>query len=162
MTAMTAAMVLLWLATPAHAETANDRAEAEMVEAINEVRSKNGLDSLRSSDSLASSAGRYSRWLMANDRFGHGGTIQASSQFMLLGEALEMHSGRRFKVRAALDRWMGSSSHRGIVLSRTMRWLGTGVTRGRFGARPATIWVLQVGRLEPSGADVPVPGLPLP
>jgi uncharacterized protein YkwD len=162
MAAMTAATILLGLAATASAETASDRAEARMVSAINEVRSKHGLDALRRSDSLVGSAGRFSRWLMEHDTFGHLGSIQASSQFVLLGEALELHGGRRFKVRAALDRWMGSSSHRAIVLSRTMRWLGTGVTRGRYGARPATIWVLHVGRLGPSGTDLPVPGLPLP
>jgi uncharacterized protein YkwD len=159
--AMTAAMMLV-LAATANAETDNERAETEMVAAINAVRSKHGLEQLRRSDSLASSAGRFSRWLMANDTFGHAGSIQASREFVLLGEALELHSGRRFRVRATLERWMGSPSHRAIVLTRSMRWLGTGATRGRFGARPATIWVLHVGRLQPAGPDLPAPQLPLP
>ena len=133
-----------------------------MADLINEVRARNGLEALRTSSSLAGSARRFSRWLMANDTFGHLGSIQASSDFVLLGEALAMHTGRRFKVRATLDRWMSSASHRAIVLSRTMRWQGAGVTRGLFGARPATIWVLQVGRLKPAEVPVPTPTLPLP
>jgi uncharacterized protein YkwD len=163
--AMAAAAVLLALpVAAAEAETgsASETAEATMVDVINNVRARNGLDALRGSSSLAGSARRFSHWLMEHDTFGHAQTIQASSEFALLGEALEMHSGRRFKVRETVDRWMGSPSHRAIVLSKTMRWLGTGVTRGRFGARPATIWVLHVGRLKPPGADLPAPRLPLP
>jgi uncharacterized protein YkwD len=160
--AMTAALISLSLAATANAGTANDNAEAAMVNAINAVRAKHGVHALQASGSLMSSAGRYSHWLMEHDAFGHGSSIQASSEFAMLGEALAMHTGRRFRVRSTLGRWMGSASHRAIVLSRTMRWLGTGVTRGRFGASRATIWVLHVGRLKP-GANVPVPvPLPLP
>jgi uncharacterized protein YkwD len=159
---MMAALALLSLAATANAGTANDSAEAAMVDAINAVRAKNGIHALQTSSSLTGSAGRYSHWLMEHDVFGHSGSIQASSDFALLGEALAMHTGRRFRVRSTLGRWMGSASHRAIVLSRTMRWLGAGVTRGRFGAGRATIWVLHVGRLKPPGTSVPVPTLPLP
>jgi uncharacterized protein YkwD len=99
---------------------------------------------------------------MENDTFRHLSRIQASGRFALLGEALAMHSGRRFRVRSTLNRWLGSPSHRAIVLSPTMRWLGAGVTRGRLGAMPATVWVLHVGRLAPPSPSLPVPGLPLP
>jgi uncharacterized protein YkwD len=159
--AMTAAVVLLALpAGTAEAETANERAEAEMVGVINQVRAQHGLYALRRSSSLMDSAGRYSRWLMANDTFRHLSSIQASSRFSMLGEALAMHTGRRFRVHNTVGRWMGSPSHRAIVLSSTMRWLGTGVTRGRMGAMPATVWVLQTGRIHPPG--VSLPELPLP
>ncbi len=157
-----AALTLLSLTATASAGTANDSAETAMANAINAVRAKNGLHALQTSSSLTGSAGRYSHWLMEHDTFGHTGSIQASSDFALLGEALAMHTGRRFRVRSTLGRWMGSASHRSIVLSRTMRWLGTGVTRGRLGAVPATLWVLQTGRLKPPGTNVPVPTLPLP
>jgi uncharacterized protein YkwD len=160
-TATMAAMVLL--ATPATAgasRTANDRAEAAMANAINEVRAQNGLYAMPRSSSLTGSAGRYSRWLMANDTFRHLASIQASSRFSMLGEALEWHSGRRFDVRGTLNRWMGSPSHRAIVLSPVMRWQGAGVTRGRLGATRATIWVLQVGRVHPPGVELPNIGLP--
>ena len=160
-TATMAAMVLL-LAMPAAAgagTTANQRAEADMVAAINHVRAQNGLYPLRRSSSLTDSATRYSHWLMANDTFRHLATIQASSQFAMLGEALEWHSGHRFDVHGALHRWMASPSHRAIVLSPVMRWQGAGVTRGRLGATRATIWVLHVGRLHPPGVRLPNIGL---
>src|SRR5215210_8173121 len=115
--AMTAAVVLLAIPATARASTtANQRAEANMVAAINEVRAQHGLDALRRSDSLADSAGRYSHWLIANDTFRHLSSIQASSQFSMLGEALEWHSGRRFNVRATIGLWMASPGHRAILL----------------------------------------------
>jgi uncharacterized protein YkwD len=159
--AMMAAVVLLAVPATAGADrAANERAEAEMVAAINQVRGQHGLGQLRRSDSLMGSAGRYSRWLMANDTFRHLGSIQASSQFAMLGEALAWHTGRRFEVRRTLNQWMGSPSHRAIVLSPLMRWQGAGVTRGLLGASPATIWVLHVGRIHPPGATLPNIGLP--
>ena len=158
MTAITAAAVLLAMPGTADAQTANDRAEANMIGAINHARAQHGLPGLRRSSSLMASAGRFSSWLMANDTFGHLSRIQASSQFVALGEALAMHSGRRFRVGSTLSRWLASPAHRAIVLSPVMRWLGTGVTRGRMGAMRATVWVLQVGRL---GAGTPsLPRLP--
>jgi uncharacterized protein YkwD len=136
-----------------------------MAAAINEVRAEHGLHALRRSSSLMGSAGRFSSWLMEHDHFGHLSSIRASSRFTLLGEALAMHGGRRFRVRATLGRWMASSVHRSIVLSPAMGALGTGVARGRMGRAPATVWVLQVGKLAPDagspGTAVPdVPDLP--
>jgi uncharacterized protein YkwD len=156
----TAAVVLATPATAGASTTANERAEARMVAAINDVRAQNGLHELRRSDSLADSAGRYSHWLMANDTLRHLSSIQASSRFALLSEALEWHSGRRFSVRGTLNRWMASASHRAIVLSPVMQWQGTGVTRGRMGVTRATVWVLHVGKLHPPGVELP--SLPLP
>ncbi len=158
MTAMAAVAVLLAMPGTADAATANDRAEANMIEAINQARAQHGLPGLRRSSSLMGSAGRFSSWLLANDTFGHLSRIQASSQFVALGEALAMHTGRRFRVRSTVSRWLASPAHRPIVLSPVMRWVGTGATRGRMGAMRATVWVLQVGRL---GAGTPsLPGLP--
>jgi uncharacterized protein YkwD len=151
------------LATPASAgaeAAANNRAEAQMTAAINQVRAQHGLGRLVRSSSLTGSAERYSHSLMANDTFGHAGRIQASGRFAMLGEALELHGGRRFDVRGALRRWMESPSHRAIVLSPTMQRQGAGVTRGRFGSRRSTIWVLHVGRIHPPGTTLPNVSLP--
>jgi uncharacterized protein YkwD len=158
---MTAAVVLLAAPAGADAQTANDRAEARMIGAINHTRAQYGLPALHRSTSLMVSAGRFSSWLMRHDTFGHLSRIQASSEFVALGEALAMHSGRRFRVGPTLSRWLSSPAHRSIVLSPVMRWLGTGVTRGRMGAMRATVWVLHVGRLAPSAPSLPsLPSLP--
>jgi uncharacterized protein YkwD len=159
-TAMTAGLALLAGPATAAASTANERAETDMVRAINAVRAQHGLSAMRKSPSLTGSAERYSRWLMANDTFGHLSSIQASNRFSLLGEALEWHSGRRFDVRGTLNRWLASPGHRAIVLSPVMRAQGAGVTRGRLGARRATVWVLHVGTVRQPGVELP--SLPLP
>ena len=161
LTATTVTAVMIAIPATADAQTANERAEADMVTAINQARDQHRLHALRRSSSLMSSAERFSHWLMEHDTFGHLSRIQASSRFVLLGEALAMHTGRKLRVRATLARWMASAAHRPIVLSPTMRWVGTGVTRGRMGAMPATVWVLQVGRLSPPAPTLPtLPGLP--
>jgi uncharacterized protein YkwD len=131
-----------------------------MTAAINHVRAQHGLEAFRRSSSLTGSAERYSRWMMENDRFGHQSSIQASSRFVLLGEALELHSGRQFEIGATIRRWLGSPSHRAILLSPVMRRQGAGVTRGRFGAARATIWVLHVGRLHLPERSLPEIRLP--
>jgi uncharacterized protein YkwD len=159
--AMTAAFVLL--AIPASAEaglTRTQRAERKMTRAINWVRAQHGLPAFRRSASLTGSAERYSNYLMANDVFAHQSSIWASSRFALLGEALEMHSGRRYDIGGTVRRWLASPSHRAILLSSMMRRQGAGVTRGRFGSGRATIWVLHVGRLTMPGTQLPNVGLP--
>jgi uncharacterized protein YkwD len=132
-----------------------------MIAAVNKARAAHGLPAMRTSSSLMGSAGRFSSWLLERDLFTHLARIQASSRFAALGEALAMHRGRRFAVGGTLRRWMASPSHRVIVLSPVMRWVGTGVTRGRYGAMPTTMWVLQTGRLGPN-ASPGVPGVQLP
>ena len=117
---------------------------SEMIDVINKVRAQHGLHSLRASPSLQRSSGAFSRRLMAANRFGHASRVSASRRFRRLGEALALHPGGRLKVRGTVRRWLRSSGHRHIVLTR-MRYIGAGVTQGRFGRRRATIWVLQVG-----------------
>ena len=119
---------------------------AAMVARINAVRAQHGLAPLRLSPSLTRSSRRFSRKLMRYDRFGHDSRIHASPAFRLLGEALAFHSGRRDAVGGTVRQWLHSPPHRAIVLTRSMRYLGAGVTHGRFGRAQATIWVLQVGR----------------
>jgi uncharacterized protein YkwD len=160
--ATTATMALLAVPGIADASlTATQRAERKMTAAINSVRAQNGLPAFERSASLTGSAERYSRWLMETDTFGHQSSIQASSRFALLGEALAMHTGSsRFKVWWTVRRWLGSPSHRDILLSPVMRCQGAGVTRGRFGSSRAVVWVLHVGRLSLPGTQLPHVGLP--
>jgi uncharacterized protein YkwD len=150
-------LLVLPAAAGARARAANETAESKMLTALSKVRAKHGLSGLRVSRSLMGSARRYSRWLMANDTFRHLSRIQASSRFSLLGEALAMHTGRSFSVRGTINQWMASPPHRALVLSSAMKWGGVGVTRGRYGASQATIWVLHTGRIHPLGATLTLP-----
>ena len=158
--AMTAVLAMLSIPAAAAGATPAERAERQMTKAINDVRAQHGLPALERSASLTGSAERYSHWLMANDVLTHQSSIWASNRFKLLGEALEMHSGRRFDVRGTIDRWLGSPSHRAILLSPLMRRQGAGVARGRFGSRRATVWVLHAGRLTLPGTQLPNVQLP--
>ena len=40
---------------------------------------------------------------------------------------------------------MASPTHRAILLSRSFRWVGIGLARGRLGSRVVTAWVAHVG-----------------
>lgn len=128
------------VAAPAGAEAA---APGKMLKVVNKVRARHGLHALRRSPSLMRSSRRFSRDLMRADRFGHRSRVSASSRFSDLGEVL--YRGGARSIRAAVRGWLRSSSHRAILLTRSMRWVGTGYTRGRLTRGRATIWVLQVG-----------------
>src|SRR4051794_22783407 len=155
-----AAMTMLGGPATADALTAGQRAERKMTSAINAVRAQHGLPAFRRSESLSGSAERYSSYLMEHDVFTHQSSIWASSRFALLGEALAWHSGRRFGVEETIRNWLGSPTHRDILLSPVMRRQGAGVTRGLLGSRRATIWVLHVGRLSLPGPKLPTVQLP--
>jgi uncharacterized protein YkwD len=154
--------VLAVLAVPASAAglTSRDRAERRMTSAINQVRAQHGLPAFERSGSLTASAERYSSYLIQHDVFTHQSSIWASKKFAMLGEALAWHSGRRYEVGSTIRAWLGSPTHRAILLSPVMRRQGAGVTRGRFGSRAATIWVLHVGRLTLPGPRLPSVQLP--
>jgi uncharacterized protein YkwD len=159
-TVVTVALTAAAVPAMAGADTPNERAERAMTKAINAVRARHGLPAFERSASLTGSAERYSRYLMAHDVFAHQSSIWASNRFALLGEALAYHTGRRFGVGDTVRQWLGSAPHRAILLSATMRRAGAGVTRGRFGRRLATIWVLHVGRLTLPGPKLPSVALP--
>lgn len=138
-------LACLALAVPAPAQAGHAR--ALMIQKINQVRARHGLPSLRTSPSLNGSSSRFAHWLMAHDLFGHRASVSASHRFRRLGEALAMHSGQKPSVRGTVRQWLASPPHRAIVLTRSMRWMGVGMCRGRFGRHRAVIWVLQTGKL---------------
>lgn len=128
---------------------AYDRAATanEMVAAINSIRTHNGLRALRPTPRLMRSSQGYSTQLMRQDSFGHSGLARArSGRFSRLGEALEIHGGRRARPKQAVRYLMSSSTHRALLLSGSMTRIGAGVTRGRFNGSRAVIWVVHLGR----------------
>jgi uncharacterized protein YkwD len=135
----------LTLALPAPAEA--HHAANVMVSKINKVRARHGLPPLRSSPSLKRSSRRFARTMIRRDFFGHRSRVSASHRFRRLGEAIAMHSGGRPGVRGTLRGWLRSPSHRKLVLTRSRRYVGAGMARGRLGRGRAVIWVMQVGRL---------------
>lgn len=122
-------------------------AESRLLSKVNEARRAHGLHPLRPSPSLGRSAGRFALHLMRTDSFGHASRVRASPRFDVLGEALALHTGRRYRAGFVVRRWLGSGPHRAILLSPVMTHVGAGAVRGRLWGRRHVIWVLQAGAL---------------
>jgi uncharacterized protein YkwD len=147
------------LVAPAGAQGNDRELQQRMLQAVNAVRAQHGLAAFHGSRTLNRSAGRYARWMLRTDYFGHLARIRASSSFSILGENLAWHPGRRPRVSRTVRRWLNSPPHRALILYPAFRWLGAGVARGRLYGRRATTWVLHFGGpLRSTGASVP--GLP--
>jgi uncharacterized protein YkwD len=146
------------LAAPAGAHA---NVQHRMLDAVNAVRAQHGLGAFAGSRSLNRSAGRYARWMLRADYFGHLSNIRASGRFSLLGENLALHPGRRSLISQTVRRWMRSPPHRALILHPGFRWLGAGMARGALAGRRVTAWVLHFGGpLRARGATAPVPSLP--
>jgi uncharacterized protein YkwD len=146
------------LAAPAAAYGDGKELPQRMLHAVNAVRAQHGLAAVHGSRSLHRSAGRYARWMLRADYFGHQSSIRASGRFSLLGENLAWHPGRRARIAQTVRRWMQSPPHQALILHRGFRWLGAGIARGELGGRRVTAWVLHFGGpLNARGAAVPVP-----
>jgi len=117
-----------------------------MFNQINKIRRSHGLKRLRPSLRLFYSATRYANRMMSSDYFGHQARIPVARGFRLAGETLAWHAGWRLSPRSTVWQWMGSSSHRAILLSSRFTRLGVGRARGHYGSRRATMWVAHVAR----------------
>ena len=121
--------------------------ESRMLAGINQARAANGLPALRHSGNLSASAGRYSRYMLARDYFGHLSRIHASwSRWSWLGENLAMYPGWGTRVGSIVRAWLHSPAHRSVMLGTRYRFAGVGYAHGRMGGRRATTVTLHVGR----------------
>ncbi len=143
--AFAALVAVLTVSAPATSAASIPSESAAMIQKVNEARRGAGLAELQTSEALTDSARGYARYMLKNDYFGHLSSIRAGGNFLVTGETLEWHSGWRPRVAFAFSRWMGSASHRAILMSPTFRFIGTGQVRGRWGNRKATAWVAHVG-----------------
>ena len=117
-----------------------------MFNKINQIRRSHGLALMRPSYSLFYSARRYARRMIRSDYFGHQARIPLTRRFRMAGETLAMHTGWRLSPRRTVGQWMGSPSHRAILLSSNFTRLGVGRARGNYGGGLATMWVAHVAR----------------
>ena len=139
--AITALALLVAVPTPA------DAAPRDAVAGlVNAERRAHGIAPLSGSPALRRSAGRYARSLLRRGVFRHGPRISAPSRFTLLGENLALLLDSQPQPRRVVRMWMTSAGHRGVMLNPRLRRLGVGRASGRLRGRPATIWVLHVGR----------------
>jgi uncharacterized protein YkwD len=117
-----------------------------MLKQINQIRRAHGVARLRPSYSLFISAKLYARRMIRSDYFGHQARIPVAARFRAAGETLAWHSGWRLSPRRTVRQWMGSPSHRAVLLSSRFTQIGVGRARGNYWGRRATMWVAHVGR----------------
>jgi uncharacterized protein YkwD len=115
-----------------------------MVQRINAVRADHGLPALRLAPKLMRSTKSYARQLMRNDGFSHGSSYRTRG-FKTSGEMLSFGQGWSTAPGAPVRMWLGSPTHRGLMLSRAFRYVGANPARGRFGGALRTIWVVHFG-----------------
>ena len=117
-----------------------------MFQKINQIRRSHGLKDMRPSFALFYSSKRYARRMMRTDYFGHLARIPVTSRFRRAGETLAWHNGWRLAPRRTVRQWMGSPSHRALLLSSSFTRLGVGRARGNYGSARATMWVAHVAK----------------
>ncbi len=117
-----------------------------MFKKINQIRRAHGVARLRPSLHLFYSATRYARRMIRSDYFGHLSRIPVTRHYRRAGETLAWHSNWRLSPRRTVWQWMGSPSHRAVLLSSSFTRLGVGHARGNYGGRRATMWVAHVAK----------------
>ncbi len=115
-----------------------------MVERINEVRADHDLPALRLAPKLMRASKGYAKRLMRDDGFSHGAGYRQNG-FRTAGEMLAFGNGWSLAAGPSIRMWLGSSVHRGLMLSRSFRYVGASPARGRYGGALRTIWVVQLG-----------------
>ena len=110
----------------APAEAAPTRSEKRLVAKVNNVRQAHGLAKVRISARLNRSAHRWARHLRRSDSFYHARLTSGTA------ENLAWATCSWGSPRALVRMWMGSPTHRAIMLDRSARRVGPGVSTGRY------------------------------
>ena len=110
----------------APAEAAPTRSEKRLVARINHVRAGHGLQRVRISATLNRRAHRWAVHLRHSDSFYHARLASGTA------ENLAWATCSWASPRALVRMWMGSPSHRTIMLDRSARRVGPGVSTGRY------------------------------
>jgi uncharacterized protein YkwD len=160
---VTAAAMLVLLALGAAPAPAFDHQanESTMLKLINHARTSRGLHALGSYDALHQAALSHSGDMIRRDYFAHsslsgagvsartrqaGYRVSGWSQWTV-GEVIAWGCGTRGTPQAVLRAWMGSSSHRSIILGKRWRDVGVGCARGTFkGMHGVVMYTVDVGR----------------
>jgi uncharacterized protein YkwD len=135
--------IALALASAAPA-SAGASPEDALTDAINSARAAAGVAPLTPAGPLERSATRYAHALMRGDAFHHA-PLDVGGRYTRAGETLEFHRGWALEPAQTVRRWLGSPTHRAVLLDRRSRRLGAGRARGRIHGVLSTIWVLRVG-----------------
>jgi uncharacterized protein YkwD len=124
-------------------EISTDEAREALVCLVNERRKKQGVRRLRTNGRLQGAAQAHSDSMDSDNYFAHNSPAGASPLSRIRGsgylagadswgiaENIGWGIGGQATPRSVVKRWMGSSGHRHVMLSRSYRHLGIGVTVG--------------------------------
>jgi uncharacterized protein YkwD len=109
---------------------ASARGGDSILRAMNSVRARHHLPALHRSHALARAASDHSSDMARSGLMSHGAFQERLSHYVrarVLGENLAWAS--RCSGRAIVDMWLHSPPHRRIMLARSFRWAGAGVSR---------------------------------
>jgi uncharacterized protein YkwD len=105
---------------------------------MNAQRVRRSVRPLRPSSELQCAARVHSAWMVASERFRHGGVVARLSSFGIratsVGENLAYVAGRKLTVRGLINAWLRSPEHRANLLDRNFRRVGIGAASTRSGA----------------------------
>jgi len=132
-------------ALPQPAVAARSSAGNGMMDAVNYMRAKAGLRTLKRSDRLVRSSAARAELMMRENFFAHPARLRVPT-FDRVGEVLELHGGYQPRTSTVLRRWNNSYGHRAVMMSRTYRWMGAARAIGRYKGARATIWVVRFGK----------------
>ena len=134
-----------------------DALEASLLERINGARDANGLGALRVSSGLRRAATAHARWLTRSGSFTHSSAdgsspttrIRRYYRGSLVGETL-LWGSPSVDAGQALERWLGSPAHRGVLLDRRFREIGVSAVTaenapGTYGGLDVTVVVADLG-----------------
>jgi uncharacterized protein YkwD len=125
------------------ASPALDSAEHGLIRAINRQRSAAGLRKVRASARLNRAADYHSKEMLYGNYFAHPSLngspmwtrVRRFARSRRVGETLAMLGGpcRRHMAGRVVRMWMGSSSHRAVLLSGGFKTVGVARRGGRIG-----------------------------
>jgi uncharacterized protein YkwD len=136
-------------ATAVAAGTRLDSTERKVIKLVNQIRGRRGLRRLTISPALATAAGGHSGDMVGHDFFGHASSdgtpmstrVHRYTGARWVGENLAIVTRRhRVSARRVVKMWMGSPSHRRVLLARSSRRIGVGKCTGRVGAVSAAVF----------------------
>lgn len=137
--------VLTTTAAPQPAHAARSIPGHGMIDAINLLRAKAGLRTLKTSPRLVRSSAARAELMMRDDFFAHPAQLRVPT-FDSVGEILELHGGHRARMTHVLERWRASYGHWSVIMSSRYRQIGAARAVGRYQGARATIWVVRFGR----------------
>ncbi len=139
------------LPTAVSAEAATSRANPfarALLRELNNARAQYGLPALRSDTRMDGGARAYSRTMAASGYVAHGqwtGRVAAASRrARSIGEVLGWLAPRDPRGEAAwlVSAWLGSSTHRPVLLGASFRRVGIGRTTGWIGGERSAIYTV--------------------